>query len=52
MASKTEKQHYKQSGCGVSFHDVSKVWQRKFGTERALLDQVNQLLKEEGALWV
>lgn len=46
------QKHHRQSGYGVSFHDGPEVWQRKFGTERALLDQVNQLLKEEEALWV
>ena len=37
--------HHRSGGYGNAFHAGPKVWQEKFGTERELLAQVQELLE-------
>lgn len=38
--------HHRTGGYGVAFHAGKKEFEKNFGTERELLAQVNELLKE------
>jgi len=37
--------HHRTGGWGVAIHAGKKTWQAKYGSERALLDEVNRRLK-------
>jgi len=39
--------HHLQAGFGVSYHDGDKTWQKMYGDENDLADQVEQLVKEK-----
>lgn len=39
--------HHRTGGHGVAIHAGQKTWEKKYGTERALLEQVKTLLPTE-----
>lgn len=44
--------HHQTGGYGIAIHAGQEEWERRYGTERELLDVVKELLREQEALQV